>query len=510
MAPDADSGTGGSSSTALTSGPRVRDGGGETATVRQFPAPAADLPSDAVASAPAVAAADAEDEVRSKEARLTAARLGAAGVVATALTWVDNAGIARTKGVPVARLSEAAVHGVGAAPCFDVFTADDAITEGRLNGGPVGDLRLVPDLARAVPLAAQPGWAWAPADRHRQDGTVHPGCQRSFLRRMTERAAERGLVLRSAYEIEWIVQREDGRYPTDGPAYGMQRLTDLSDYLRDVLEALAAQGLTVQQIHPEYAPGQFEVSVAAEDPLGAADTSVLVRHTVRGVAARHGLRAAFGPVFEPDGVGNGQHLHLSVWRGTGADAGEGAGAENLFAGGPGRHGLTADGEAFLAGVLAELPGLVALGAASAASYLRLVPAHWSGAFACWGLENREAALRLIAGPPEAANAEVKCLDASGNPYLVLGGVIAAGLAGMDAGLRLPEETTGEPSAAAVPPERLPGSVEEARRALAGSAVLGAALGPELADAVDAVRRAEAARYAGAAVEGLIAASRWRY
>lgn len=84
------------------------------------------------------------------------------------------------------------------------------------------------------------------------------------------------------------------------------------------------------------------------------------------------------------------------------------------------------------------PGLVVF---CAASYLRLVPSHRAGAYQCWGLENREAALRLVtgsAGEHQArANIEIKCFDAAANPYLAVGSLIAAGLAGMEAGSRLP-------------------------------------------------------------------------
>lgn len=127
------------------------------------------------------------------------------------------------------------------------------------------------------------------------------------------------------------------------------------------------QGLAVLQLHPEYAPGQFEVSLAPEGPLGAADTTVLARQTIRAVGARHGLRTSYAPAIEPGSVGNGGHLHLSLWRG----------GRNLGQGGPGRYGLTGEAESFLAGVLAELPALLALGAPSPASYLRLVPQQWA-------------------------------------------------------------------------------------------------------------------------------------
>ena len=85
------------------------------------------------------------------------------------------------------------------------------------------------------------------------------------------------------------------RRPTRGPAYGLARLAELSDYGRDLLTTLAGQGVVVEQFHPEYAPGQLELSVGVEDPVGAADTSVLVRHTIRAVGERHGLRTSFSP-----------------------------------------------------------------------------------------------------------------------------------------------------------------------------------------------------------------------
>ncbi|MFH9982538.1 glutamine synthetase [Streptomyces sp. NPDC017179] len=434
-------------------------------------------------------------------------RLTAQGVSGVALTMVDTAGITRVKTVPVTALADAARWGVAMPPVFDLFLADDSVTSGAPSGTPEGDLRLLPDLDRLTPLAAQPGWAWAPADRRDQRGTEYPGCQRLFARRMTERAAERGLALRMGFETEWVVGRDADFSPSPsgpaaGPAFGMARFVELSDYLRDVLDALVAQGIDVQQLHPEYAPGQFEVSVAPADPVGAADLAVLVRETVRAVSARHGLTASFAPVVEAGTVGNGRHLHLSLWRD----------GRNLCRDGDGPHGMTAVCEAFLAGVLGELPALLALGAPSAASYLRLEPSRWAGAFQCWGPENREAAIRFVAGAPDAvwaANAEIKSFDAAANPYLVVGAVIAAGLAGIDAAAALPPPVVDDPAQVGGQ-TRLPGSLTEALAHFERSVVLREALGETLFGAVVAVRRAEAARFEGATPQSVVAASRLRY
>ena len=448
----------------------------------------------------------------SRSAQDWTAELAGAGVTAVALTWVDNAGITRVKAVPTARLEHAARWGVGNSPVSDVYLFDDSFTTSPHIGGPVGDLRLFPDLDALRVLAAQPGWAWAPGNRLRQDRTPHPACQRMFAQRMVQQAAANGLEFKLGFEIEWFVggpSDGDGGLPVpacEGPAYGMTRLVELSDYARDVLAALAEQGVPVEQIHPEYAAGQFELSTAASDPVGAADRLVLARETIRAVTMAHGLRASFAPVVVAGSVGNGRHLHLSAW----------TSGSNLLAGGPGRYGLTNRGESMLAGLLAALPALCGICAPSVASYLRLVPQQWAGPYQCWGRENREAALRLVTGTEgsqaTAANAELKCVDGSANPYLVVGAVVAIATAAADRGLKLPPEVTVDP--ALLPedeqPPRLPDSLGLAADELERDEVLTAALGEQLLGAFLAVRRAEAAMLDGSSPEQIVAATRWRW
>jgi glutamine synthetase len=266
----------------------------------------------------------------------------------------------------------------------------------------------------------------------------------------------------------------------------------------------------VDQLHPEYAAGQFELSVGALDPVAAADRSVLVRQTVRAVAQRHGLRVSFSPAVLAGSVGNGGHVHLSAWR-------DGA---NVHSGGQGRYGMTAEAESFAAGLLAHLPALTAVTAPSPASYLRLRPSQWAGVFTAWGRETREAAVRVVTGTrgltDQAANLEVKPVDLAANPYLALGCLIAAGLDGVTSSAPLPEETTGDPVrlgtdlAQARGVRRLPVSLEEAVAEFRGDDLLRGALGPVLADAVTAVRQGEIAAVAGLDDEQVAAAYRWRY
>ncbi|MEP6697018.1 MAG: glutamine synthetase, partial [Pseudonocardiales bacterium] len=318
---------------------------------------------------------------RAKEIGAKLQRRNVDGVV---LSYVETAGINRIKTIPIGRLARATEVGVGMSPVFDTFLSDDSITTTGELGSPDGDLRLFPDVDKIVVLAGQPGWAWAPVDRVTQDGEPYAACQRTFARTMVDRAAKAGLALQMAFEVEWCAGEEGSEEfvpACTGSAYGMTRLVELSDYARDVLVALEDEGVEVDQLHPEYAAGQFEVSVGATDPVAAADRSVLVRQTIRAVSAHHGIRPTFAPSVVAGTVGNGGHVHLSAWR-------EGA---NVFAGGSGPYGMTEEGGAFAAGILSALPALCAIGAPTPASYLRLVPSHWAGAFACWGRETREAA-----------------------------------------------------------------------------------------------------------------------
>src|SRR5436309_7834392 len=330
---------------------------------------------------------------------------------------------------------------------------------------------------------------------------------------MARRAADAGIEIRMAFELEWFqagADTEVERPIHSGPAYGLSVLATISDYARDLIAAPEDEGVAVDQFHPEYAMGQLEISVAPTDPVGAADTTVLVRQTIRALAARHGMRASFSPIVVAGHVGNGGHVHFSLWRD----------GKNLFDGGQGPYGMTDEGEAFVAGVLAELPALVAVGSPSVPSYLRLIPSHWAGAFQCWGRENREAAIRFVTGMigarETAANTEVKCFDQSANPYLAAGALIAAGLAGVEHELRLPDEVTVDPGVLSEAEltragiQRLPRSLDEALSNLEKSDVLRDAMGPMLFGPFTAVRRAEAEAFAGKGPEEIVAAHRWRY
>jgi glutamine synthetase len=436
------------------------------------------------------------------------------GVRAVILGFVDPSAIVRVKCVPISRFPAAADTGVGLSTLFNVATSSDGFAElpGYIDG-PSGDLRVIADPDATVPLIAMPGWAWSQVDQHTQDGEVYAGCPRSFLRRAVEKVSGAGLSVRAAYEFEFSAGRdlEDGGVEPAhrGPGYSDSALIANHELALDLITTLEEQGLGMQQFHPEFTEGQFEISIAPRDPLAAADVSIVLRESVRAVARRHGWRTSFSPrTFGP--VGNGVHLHLSLWDGD----------RNVLAGGNGPEGLTDVGESFVAGILRELRAIVAITCPSPISYLRLQPHHWSGATQCWGLENREAAIRFIRGMgrtgPDGTNVEVKPIDGTANPFLALGAILAAGLDGIRKGDRLPPATIEDPSGlpdterARRGVRLLPTSLPEAIEELAGSEVLRDAMGEFLFETFLETRRQESEHYRDMQEADIIRFYRWRY
>ena len=421
-----------------------------------------------------------------------------AGLRLVRFIWCGNDGTVRAKSSARNGLEGRIASGIGLTVAMQAMNGLDQLqpVEGM---GPVGEVRLLPDpdTFRVLPYAPHTGAMLV--DHVTLDGTPAPVCQRSFLKRMEERLGERNLRLEVAFENEFsLATRVDGQFvPIDsGLCFSTISATAAQDYLDELAEALDAQGIVLEQYYSELGHGQHEISTGHAPALRAADEQILVRETIRGVAARHGLVASLAPKPWPDNAGNGGHIHFSLWD---ADANW-----NRFHDPKAPDLLSGDARAFIAGVLAHLPGLCGLTAPSFNSYHRIVPHYWAGAFVCWGHDNREAPVRVpsvFRGVEEAStNAELKAADASANPYLAVGGLIAAGLDGLERGLEPPEPVEVDP--ATIDEEerdrrgidRLPATQEDALHALAADELLLDALGPTLADSYLAVRRSEWAAY----------------
>jgi glutamine synthetase len=458
---------------------------------------------EATPAADALADADAAAGYGRDAASAAAAAAEGSGLELVRFLYADHGGIIRGKAAGRQFLADRIVSGIGHTVAMMAMSMLDSLqpVEGM---GPVGEVRLVPDPDTLVPLPYSPGAGAMLADQVQPDGRPWDGCARTFLKQATTRLAGAGYAMAAAFEPEFTLGR---RVPD--PAGGLDRLVPVDDalcysglgfsvshdYVMDLVAALRTQGMEVEHYYPELGHGQQEVVIRYAPALRAADNHVLYRETVRGVALRHGMWATLAPKPIPDQAGNGTHLHVSL-----TDLATGRPA---FADPADQFGLSAAGYHFIGGLLAHLPGLIALTCGSVNSYRRLQPRFWSSAFVAYGPDNREAAVRICSplGLGGSVNLELKPSDSTGNPYLALGAVIQAGLDGMrrelDPGTALRVDPAAMPDAdrQAAGAVRLPETLTAALDALEADEVLMEALGPLRSRAYLAVKRSEATAFA---------------
>jgi len=425
-------------------------------------------------------------------------RVDAAGLRFVRFLWCGNDGTIRAKASSRHGLEGRLRAGIGLTVAMQAMSSLDRLqpVEGL---GPVGEVRLVPDLDTFRVLPYAPASGAVLVDHVALDGEPAPVCQRSFLKRQAARLAERGMVLEASFENEFTLALPvDGGYrPVDESlCFSTIGMAASQDYAEALADALERQEIVLEQYYAELGHGQQEISTGHAPALRAADEQILVRETIRGVAGQLGYVASLAPKPWPEAAGNGGHIHFSLWSEDGS--------RNLFHDASRPDRLSDTARQFIAGALAHLPGLCGLTAPSFNSYHRIVPQYWAGAFTAWGHDNREAPVRVpsvFAGLEEAStNAELKSADATCNPYLALGGLIAAGLDGLERSLEPPEPVEVDP--ATIPESereahgihRLPETQEEALAALEADDVLAAGLGPVLAESYLAVRRSEWSAY----------------
>src|SRR5215210_2665036 len=403
--------------------------------------------------------------------------------------FVDHAGIPKCKAVHRDGFDGRARAGVGLAKGVLALDPSGALhPESGLS--PVGECRLIPDLSTLTPLPFARGQAMVSVDMTEPDAsTPWEGCPRSALKRVLGRLSERGYGTLASYEAEFYVWDADG--PLDRTPYaGSYALTPAADFVAELAGTLEEMGIRPEQCHAEVGQGNLELSVREDEALAAADKRVMVLEAIRGVAHEMGLETTMAPKPYLEGAGNGHHLHVSLYEGDAPVLFDASGA------------LSGPGSGFVAGILEHLPSVMAFTAPSPNSYQRLAPGMWASAYAAYGLDNREAAVRLaspVAGRESAtANVELKPVDVTSNPYLTLAAVLAAGMDGMERNLDpggpvlVDPATMSEEERARRGIHPLPASFGEALDALGRDEVLIEAFGEPLVRTHVAVARAQAA------------------
>jgi glutamine synthetase len=349
----------------------------------------------------------------------------------------DLSGHFRGKSFAAADLPARLERGVGLAPTNLFLSAFGPIQVTPF--GTAGEVFLIPDPATRVLLSFEEGPTehFYVGDIRSAEGGPWAFCPRQVLRRAIERLeGETGLRLLASFEQEFTYSAVpvQPREPYQLAAYRRQGV-----FGEALLAALRQVGVIPDSFLSEYGPQQFEVTVAPALGVRAADDAVITREVAQAIASRLGHRVSFTPLPEPDGVGNGTHIHFSFVDGDGQPV--------LYDEHQPWH-LAPLGRRFLAGIQHHLPAMCAVTAPAVASYYRLRPNRWAPVRADAAPLDRGSALRIcpVSGndPVRRArqfNLEFRVADATASPYLALAMLVQAGLEG----LRTQRELSAQPA-----------------------------------------------------------------
>lgn len=402
------------------------------------------------------------------------------------IATADLAGQVRGRSVPASSQESALRSGVGWVPADLALTAFGSLAPNVF--GSKGDLRLMPDPTTRVDVPGrdgEPPVGVLLADQVELDGTAWACCPRTFARDALDALREAtGLEVVASFEHEFMDLDLHG-----GAPFSFVRHRQAEPFGSELVTLLETVGLEPENWLPEYGAGQFEITLEPTDALTAADRAVLLKELVRDLARRRGRRVTFAPLVDPDGSGNGVHVHLSLRDREGRPALHDPSASD---------GLSDLGRRFSAGILTHARALLAFTAPSPTSYLRLTPHRWSAGGVFLAERNREALLRICPTSPlcgraieDQYNLEFRAADATANPWLVIGLLVRAGLRGIEHSYEpahvWPESVT-EAELTSVP--TLPASLDEALDDLKADDVVTGWLHPDLLDTHLAVKRSE--------------------
>ncbi|WOG96474.1 hypothetical protein DCAR_0415809 [Daucus carota subsp. sativus] len=409
------------------------------------------------------------------------------------MIWVDTSGQHRCRVVQKKRFHDSVkTNGVGLTFASMAMTsAADGPADGTNLSG-VGEIRLVPDLSTKcrIPWAKQEEMVLA--DMYLKPGEAWEYCPREALRRVLKVLKEEfNLEVNAGFENEFFLLKKglsggnEEWVPFDTSSYCSTSAFDVaSPVLYEIIAALESLNIAVDQLHAESGNGQYEIVLGYTACSDAADNLIFTREIIRAVARKHGLLATFVPKYALGEIGSGSHVHISLSQN----------GKNVFMASDecSRYGMSKVGEEFMSGVLNHLPSILAFTAPVPNSYDRLQPHMWSGAYLCWGKENKEAPLRTACPPgvPDGlvSNFEIKAIDGCANPYLALSSIIASGIDGLRRHLSLPEPINEDPQDGKL--QRLPKSLSESVDALEKDTALEKLIGEKLLLAVKGVRKAE--------------------
>ena len=346
-----------------------------------------------------------------------------------------------------------------------------------------GDYVMRPDLTTLRPIPWEEGAALVLCDvidHHTHEPVPHS--PRAVLKRQVDRARGLGFEPMMATELEFFLFRhsyDDIRrsgYRDLEPLVGYNQDYNLlhsareEHVMRPIRNGLIAAGVPVETSKGEAETGQEELNIRYADALLCADHHTVAKQAVKQISDAHGHAASFLPKWRADKVGSAAHIHQSLFRD----------GENAFHDADRPRGMSETFGAYLGGLIAHTAEMAVFLAPYVNSYKRFLPGTFAPTKLAWSVDNRTAGYRLVGEDTKGVRIECRIPGSDINPYLACAAQIAAGLAGIEAGMAAPEPVSGDVYGMDGVPD-LPRSLQEAAEALRGSDMLRAAFGSEVVD-----------------------------
>jgi glutamine synthetase len=373
---------------------------------------------------------------------------------------------------------------------------DNAKLTGWHTGFPDAMVRLDLATQRAVPWDDDVpfflgDFVWRGRDG-KQAESPHPLCPRQLLKRVLRRAGKLGMNPMCGVEFEWFNFAEtpqswaDKGYNRPTPitpgmfGYSILRATHGQAFFKALLDELPRFGIPIEGLHTETGPGVYEAAIAFTDALQSADRATLFKTAVKEIALRFGIMPSFMAKWNASFPGCSGHIHQSLSDGR----------KNLFHDPKGRHGMSAVFESYVAGQVAVMMDFGPMIWPTINSYKRLVDGFWAPVKPTWAIDNRTASFRVIAGSPKSTRLETRCPGSDVNPYLAMAAVLAAGLHGVEHGLKLTAPPIHGSNEGGENVPRAPRSLIESTRIFQASTVARDWLGDDFVDHFAASREWE--------------------
>jgi len=336
------------------------------------------------------------------------------------LGFADINGVLRGKTLPARHFLKIAESGTGLAKApfaWDIQCGvyDDIEFANFNNGFPEMIAKPILSTLKKIPWRA--GSAFALAEIVDEEGRSIEENPREVLKKVLKRYKDLGLRPIVGSELEFYLLDSEKKPVFDGiQCYSLLKGAELEYVIEEMRNSLEDLGIALEAFHIEYGPGQIEVIPECDDALEMADKTILIKHSIKEIARKHGLYATFMAKPWAQESGSGFHVHQSLW--------DLELKNNYF---NTDKGVTAN---YLAGLLKHARDFMVYGSPTINDYKRFQPNSFAPTKVTWAHDNRTVATRSLLGLGDNSRFEQRNGSAAANPYLIIAASLASGLDGI--------------------------------------------------------------------------------